>query len=131
MSDLGKRRFPFTPTYKTLQDVLDDSNLAALGDAYTNLIFSIYLSLSTGIPTGSKINNRILSDALRQAELREFLTSRVDRHKQADAAEALLVYTWLQGSTTISQDVDTLIKCKNVVEGFKTLLLDAKRKFGV
>ncbi len=131
MSDLGKRRFPFTPTYTTLQDVLDDGNLAALGDAYTNLIFSIYLSLRTGIPTGSKINNRILSDALRQAELREFLTSRVDRHKQADAAEALLVYTWLQGSTTISRDVDTLTKSKNVVEGFKTLLFDAKRKFGV
>jgi hypothetical protein len=131
MSGPREKRFSFAPTYKTLQEILDDGNLAALGDAYINLVYSLYLSMKTGTPTGTKTNNRILSNALRQAGLRNFMASRVDRHKQADAAEALLVYCWLQGLTTISRDVRTLVRCKSVDEGFSSLLSDAKRKLGV
>jgi len=131
MLNRRQRRFSFAPTYKTLQEILDDGNLAALGDAYVNLVYSLYLSIKTGSPKGAKINNRLLSNALRQAGLRNFITSRVDRHKQADAAEALMVYCWLQGLTTISRDVYTLRKCKSVDEGFNSLLSEAKRKLNL
>lgn len=122
------KQFPFAPTYKTTQEVLIDHNLAALGDAYTNLIYSLYLSIKTGKPVGAKANSRMLSKALKEAGLREFIPSRVDRHKQADAAEALLVYVWLQGLTSITESIDILIKHKNVDEAFSSLLSEAKKK---
>jgi hypothetical protein len=122
------KRFPFTPTYKNIQEILTDHSLATLGDAYTNLIYSIYLSTKTGKPTGAKANSHMLSNALKQAGLRELLPSRVDRHKQADAAEALLVYVWLQGLTTITENVHTLTKHENTTDAFSFLLSEAKKK---
>ena len=122
------KRFDFTPTYKTIQEILTDHNLATLGDAYTNLIYSLSLSVKTGKPTGAKADGHMLSKALKQAKLRGLMPSRVDRHKQADAAEALLVYVWLRGLTTITESVNILTKNKDVAEAFSSLLSDAKRK---
>jgi hypothetical protein len=129
MPNLRKnKRFPIATSYKTIQEILTDHNLATLGDAYTNLVYSIYLSIKTGKPAGAKADSQMLSKALKQAELRELMPSRVDRHKQADAAEALLVHVWLQGLTTITESVNTLIKYKDVAEAFGFLLSDAKKK---
>jgi len=122
------KRFSFIPTYKTVQEIITDQNLATLGDAYTNLIYSLYLSTKTREPTGAKANSHILSKALKQARLRRFLPSRTDRHKQADAAEALLVYAWLQGLTAIKENVNMMIKYKDATEAFSSLLSDAKKK---
>ncbi len=121
-------RYPFTPTGKTLQEILTNHELATLGDAYTNFIYSLYLSIKTGKPTGAKADSRTLSKALKQAGLRELLPSRTDRHKQADAAEALLIYVWLLGLTTINENLATLTKRENDVEAFSSLLSDAKEK---
>ena len=80
-------RFPFVLTHETIKEILTDHDLAALGDAYTNLICSLYLSITKGKATGVKANSHLLSEALKQAGLRELLPSRIDRHKQADAAD--------------------------------------------
>lgn len=123
-----KKRFSFAPAYKTIQEIITDHNLATLGDAYTNLVYSLYLSTKKGKPTGAKANNYLLSKALKQVGLRELLPSRTDRHKQADAAEALLVYVWLLGLTTITENVETLIRSKNVAEAFNSLISSASKK---
>jgi len=125
---MRNKQFPFTPACRTLQDVLTDHDLAALGDAYTNLLYSLYLSTKTGKPAGARANSYILSKALRQSGLRELMPTRVDRHKQADAAESLLVYAWLQGLTTITESVEALTKHESAAEGFSSLLSDAKKK---
>ncbi len=117
-----KKRFPFTPTYKNVQEILADHNLATLGDAYVNFVYSLHLSMKTGRPTGAKVDSRLLSKALNQAGLRILLPSRVDRHKQADAAEALLVYLWLQGLTTIRENVETLKAHEDIAEAFSLLV---------
>ncbi len=122
-----KKRFLFTPTYKNVQEILTDHNLATLGDAYVNFVYSLYLSMKTGKPTGAKVDSRLLSKALNQAGLRELLPSRVDRHKQADAAEALLVYLWLQGLTTIKENVETLRTHEDVAEAFSLLISRATK----
>ncbi len=122
------KRFPFTPIYKTLQEILADHDLATLGDAYTNLLYSLYLSTKAKKPTGAKASSSMLSQALKQAGLRDFIHSRVDRHKQADAAEALLVYIWLQGLSTITEGVEKLTKHENATKAFGSLLSDAKEK---
>ena len=123
-----KKRFAFAPLYKTLQEILTNHNLATLGDVYTNLLYSLYLSTKTGRPTGSKADSHMLSKALKQAGLRALMPSRLDRHKQADAAEALLLYVWLHGLTTITESVEILTKHKNAVEAFSFLLSDVREK---
>jgi hypothetical protein len=123
-------RYSFAPSHSALPDILTDHKLASLGDAYTNLVYSLYLSVKTGKPAGAKADGRLLSNACKRAGLRGFLPSRVDRHQQADAAEALLVYVWLQGLATISESVSTLMKYEDVEEAFGFLLSTAKKKLG-
>ncbi len=87
--------------------------------------------MKTGKPTGAKADSFMLANALKKAGLRDLMPSRVDRHKQADAAEALLVYVWLQGLTTITESVNILTKYTNVAEAFSFLLSNARKKLNL
>ncbi len=120
--------FAFIPQYGNLQEILMDQKLAALGDAYVNLVYSVALSKRKGEPTGAKVDNRLLAEALKKTGLRSLLPIRVDRHKQADAAEALIVYAWVQGLMTIEEGVRILEHDQNIVEAFCFFLLTAKKK---
>ena len=120
--------FTLTQQYETLNEVLMDQKLAALGDAYANFVYSVALSKRKGEPTGAKVDSRLLAKALKKAGLRKLLPSRIDRHKQADAAEALIVYAWIQGSMTIEEGVSILEQGEDMVEAFCSFLLTAKRK---
>jgi len=120
--------FPFVPQYESLSEVLMDQKLASLGDAYVNFLYSLVLSKKNGEPTGTKVKGRLLADAFEKAELRKFLPSRIDRHKKADAAEALIVYAWLRGSMTMEEGLKILEQNGDRVEAFSLLLLTAKRK---
>jgi len=120
--------FAFIPRYTDLREVLMDQKLAALGDAYANFVYSVALSKRKGEPTGAKVDSRLLAEALKKAGLRKLLPSRIDRHKQADAAEALIVYAWIQGSMTMEEGVSILEQGEDMVEAFCSLLLTAKRK---
>ena len=120
--------FAFISQYRSLREVLMDQKLAALGDAYVNLVYSVALSKRKGEPTGAKVDNRLLAEALKKAELRSLLPSRIDRHKQADAAEALIVYAWVRGSMTMKEGVSILEQGEDAVEAFCSFLLTAKKK---
>ena len=89
------------------------------------------LSKRKGEPAGTKVQGRLLSDAFKKAGLRKFLPTRIDRHKQADAAEALIVYPWLLGSMTIEEALEIFEQNEDDVEGFSFLLLTAKNKTGL
>lgn len=123
--------YTFIPKYKTLREVLNDQKLAALGDAYVNFVYSLALSKKKGQPIGAKVDNRILSGALKKAGLREFLPKRIDRHQQADAAEALVVYAWIQKALTIDNGLSVLERHEDMAEAFCSLLLEAKKKLGL
>jgi len=120
--------FAFISQYRNLREVLMDQKLAALGDAYVNLVYSVALSKRKGEPTGAKVDNRLLAEALKKAGLRSLLPSRIDRHKQADAAEALIVYAWVRGSMTMEEGVSILEQSEDAVEAFCSFLLTAKKK---
>jgi len=120
--------FAFIPQYRNLREVLMDQKLAALGDAYVNFIYSVALSKRKGEPTGAKVDSRLLAEALKKAGLRNLLPSRIDRHKQADAAEALIVYAWVQGSVTMEEGISILEQGEDMIEAFCSFLLTAKRK---
>ena len=120
--------FAFMPQYESLSEVLMDQKLAKLGDAYVNFLYSLALSKKNGEATGTKVKGRLLADALKKAGLRKFLPSRIDRHKQADAAEALIVYPWLRGSMTMEEGLEILEQNEDSVEAFIFLLITAKNK---
>lgn len=120
--------FAFVSEYNNLREVLADRKLAALGDAYVNFVYSLALSKRKGEPVGAKVDSRLLSEALRKAGLRKLLPARIDRHKQADAAEALIVYAWIRDAMTIEEGVSILEQNENMVEAFCSFLLTARRK---
>ena len=120
--------FAFIARHKNLHEVLVDQKLAALGDAYVNFVYSVALSKRKGEPTGAKVDNRLLAEALKKAGLRSFLPSRIDRHKQANAAEALIVYAWVRGSMTMEEGFSILEQGEDTVDAFCSFLLTAKKK---
>lgn len=118
----------FLPKYETLTEVLMDQKLAKLGDAYVNFLYSLVLSKKNKEPTGTKVKGRVLADAFKKSGLRKFLPSRITRHKQADAAEAIIVYAWIQGHMKMEEGLEILEQYEDNVEAFSFLLLSAKEK---
>jgi len=121
----------FMPKYKKLREVLIDRKLASLGDSFVNLAYSLALSRRRGEPIGAKVDSRVLSEALKKAGLRKSLPSRTDRHAQADAAEALIVYAWIQNVMTMEEGIDILKQHADPVEGFCALLLIITKKLNL
>ena len=120
--------FKFLQQNQNLCDVLMDHKLAKLGDAYVNFLYSLAISKKLGEPTGIKVKGRLLADAFRKADLRKLLPSRVDRHKQADAAEALIVYAWILDLVNMNEGLKILENQEDSIEAFSNLLLTAKLK---
>jgi hypothetical protein len=122
------REFSFARTHRSLADVLKDHKLASLGDAYINFAYSLALSNRTGQPVGVKVKGEALANALKKTGLREYAPSRMARHMLADAAEALIVYAWLEGYLTLDETVLTLEKADDPVQGLSKLLLTTAKK---
>jgi hypothetical protein len=81
--------------YDSLEEILLDKDLTGLGDAYVNFIYSLAMSQRYQRPMGAKVKNQILADAIEKSGLRKRLPHRIDRHTRSNAAEALLVFAWL------------------------------------
>ncbi len=122
---------PTLKSYDSLTELLLDKDLASLGDAYVNFVYSLAMSHKRGHPVGAKVNNQVLADAVEKSGLRKFLPHRVDRHTRGNAAEALLVFAWLQDLHEFEDCIETLSKEDNSAEAFAILLHDALRKLGV
>ena len=113
----------FLKNYSSLNQILTDKKLAALGDAYVNFIYSLAVSKRLGKPFGKKVKGTPLAEAVRKAGLRKLLPSRIDKHVLSDAAEALLVYAWLTKALTLEECVGALEKSDDLEEGLVRLLL--------
>lgn len=128
MKNMMETFLSFIPQHTRLQDILIDQNLARLGDAYVNFIYSIALSKKKGKPAGAKVSSRVLAQALKKANLRKNMPKRMDRHALGDAVEALVVYAWAHGAFSIEENVTILLSEDNAAESFATLLRQAKEK---
>jgi dsRNA-specific ribonuclease len=99
-----------------------DKGLAKIGDGVVNLAYSVAKSIfltnnSTNkkiVRTGLKVNRTILSNALKNANMKEFAKNRGDAHDLADTVEAIIAYVWLSNKMTLSDIIDIL---KNNFEG--------------
>jgi Ribonuclease III len=114
--------FSFLRIYNSLAEVLTDQKLASLGDSFINFAYSLALSERKGAPEGKKVKGTLLAEALRRAGLREYLPSRMTSHTLADAAEALIVYAWLEDLITLGETVAIMKKNDDPVEGLSRLL---------
>jgi len=81
--------------YNSLREIVQDKDLAKLGDSLVNFTYSLAKSLVLKRPEAWKVSDRVLSRALEDACLLKILPKRSDRHSKGDAVEALLAYAWL------------------------------------
>lgn len=99
-----------------------DKGLAKIGDGVVNLAYSVAKSLFLTnnssnkkiVRTGLKVNRTILSNALKNANMKNFAKNRGDAHDLADTVEAIIAYVWLSNKMTLSDIIDIL---KNNFEG--------------
>ena len=117
--------------YDSLEELLTDKDLAALGDSYVNFVYSLAMSQKHRRPTGAKVNNQVLADAVAKSGLRKFLSHRVDRHARGNAAEALLVFAWLSDLLELDDCTKVLSKEADVAEAFAYLLRTVLDRLGV
>ena len=117
-----EKKYNFALRHESLSALLLDRDLAALGDAYVNFLYSLALSNRHHKPIGRKVDSSILAVSVRKAGLRAMLPSGTDRHKQADAAEALIVYSWLKGVVSLDEAICILVKEENMEDAFNVLL---------
>ncbi len=116
--------------YANLQEIMLDKDLAKLGDAYVNFVYSLALSLRLQRPTGAKVNNQILARAIKSAGLREMLPRRTDRHAQGNSAEALIAYAWLKKLLSLEDCLKILGENENPEEAFTNLLEEIGKRLG-
>lgn len=102
-------------TLKTSQKAIGtDKGLAKIGDGIVNFVYSVAKSIyltkksfnSKIIRTGKKVNKTILSNALKNANLKSCAKTRADAHDLADTAEAIIAYIWLSGK----MNMDSMIR---------------------
>ena len=92
-----------------------DKGLAQIGDSIVNLAYSmaksIYLTKKNSnkpVRKGIKVSKKILSLALKNAEMKNFARSRADAHDLADTVEAIIAFIWLNNKMTIQEIIDFL-----------------------
>ena len=94
--------------YKSLKEILTDKSLAKLGDGIVNLLYSLVKSKSVGKPDGAKVPDTVLAEAVRQAGIRKYISSRQNADSLGDAAEALIAYSWLKDYFEIKETAERL-----------------------
>jgi hypothetical protein len=94
-----------------------DKGLAKIGDGVVNLTYSVAKSIflthfknsqENPIREGKKVDKFILSNALKNAEMRKYAKTRPDSHDLANTYESLIAYVWLSGAITINEIIQIL-----------------------
>ncbi|MFX0028959.1 MAG: ribonuclease III family protein [Candidatus Hermodarchaeota archaeon] len=101
---------------KSQKEIGTDKGLAKIGDGIVNLTYSIaksiYLTKNSVnnkiIRTGTKVSKKILANALKNANLKNYARTRADAHDLADTAEAIIAYVWLSKKVALHEIIDFL-----------------------
>ncbi len=130
--------------YSDSEEAFLDEDLAKLGDALINLIYSLGLSIAKGRPDGARAPNEVLSNSLSAADLRSLAPSRVDSHRLGDVVEAIVAYAWLKDEIEIREAAEILseslmdadfqnrqVVFKRSEEGFKNLLTTIDKRISL
>jgi hypothetical protein len=91
-----------------IQRALRDRQLASLGDAFVNFVYSLALTQISGHPKGVKVSDKVLSEAFKLAGLRQYLGTRLSKKDLANASESLLMEAYRKQLLTIEESVRVL-----------------------
>jgi hypothetical protein len=98
------------PKFLTLKEIGVHKGMAKIGDAVTNLIYSIAKSRVLRFIQARNVNRTILSQALKSANLRDYAKTRADAHDLADSAEAFIGFVFCKDILSLDELVDILIQ---------------------
>ncbi len=93
-----------------IRQIMRDKQLASLGDAFVNFVYSLALSQSSSKTQAVKVSDRILAEAFKLAGLRNYLGTRVSREDIANASESLLFETYHRKLITIEEGVGIITR---------------------
>ncbi|WP_455367860.1 ribonuclease III family protein [[Eubacterium] cellulosolvens] len=114
-----------------LVDIVQDKNLAKLGDSYLNFLYSYTLSHITSTPTGKRVSDHLLANVARRTGLRQHLPHRSSRGEIADSVESLIVYAWLKNIMSFDTMFIYLIKAsQSFEEALTNLVKNLLKKVG-
>ncbi len=94
--------------YSNIFEIINDHNLAKLGDVFANLIFSIAISESIKSITSKKVSGTILGNAFRRSDFSKYVHLRSDLHTLADYSESIICYSILSEIVSIEACVNIL-----------------------
>jgi hypothetical protein len=112
-----------------LEKILMNKEVAKLGDAYLNFIYSLARSIRDGRIVGEKISNRILAEAIRSSGLRSLLPQRLSRREIGGAAEAIITYSVAKGLISTDECLKILEETTDPVLSFTLILRKLKEKY--
>lgn len=112
---------------KPIEEILLSKDLAKLGDAYINFVYSLSVSIRKNRPFGVKVSNRILADAVRMSGVRLLLPHRLSRHDIGGAGEALSIYSVFKGITSTQEVIQALIDLEDPTEAFTYIFKKSRR----
>jgi hypothetical protein len=100
-----------------------DKQLASLGDAFVNFVYSLALSQSSGNLQAVKVSDRILAESFKLSGLRKYLGTRVSRKDLANGSESLLFEAYRRKLITIEESVGIITKHPDGLEAGLSQLL--------
>ncbi|MFH1327802.1 MAG: ribonuclease III family protein [Candidatus Bathyarchaeota archaeon] len=112
---------------KPIEEILLSKDLAKLGDAYVNFVYSLSVSIRKNRPCGVKVSNRILADAVRMSGVRLLLPHRLSRHDIGGAGEALSIYSVFKGIISTQEIIQALIDLEDPAEAFTYIFKKLRR----
>ena len=128
--------------FSNLKEILINKNLAKLGDPFVNFIYSLAKSCVLKRFDAWKVPDKVLAQALRDAEMRSIVSQKASSHDLGDAVEALLVHEWLFQKITIEELVkilceqlqtgnfsDRVKEARSATQAFTAVLLEVQKRF--
>ena len=89
-----------------MEEISEDSNLSAFGDAVVNFLYSVAKSRVQGRYTGKKVSNIALSEALAKSKIKS--PRRSDKKMRGDFVEALIGKGYIEKVFNIDEAIDIL-----------------------
>lgn len=115
-----------------IQRIMRDKQLASLGDAFVNFVYSLALTKIRGSPQAVKVSDRALSEAFKLAGLRQYLGTRISKKELANASESLLIDAYRKRLITIEESVAILSQNPDGLEaGLADLLKAAVERLAI
>ncbi|MGC1120605.1 MAG: ribonuclease III family protein [Candidatus Methanofastidiosia archaeon] len=85
-----------------------EQNFKGFGDALANFLYSLAKSKATGVWTGEKVSNHVLSQALIFSKVGN--PGGMDKHEKGDYVESFIAQAWIDQVVTIEEAVDVLVE---------------------